>query len=457
MKLTERLLLIIDAVTIAVVFLGSFYVRFWTGWFDTYLHTRETHYLIALPVISLIQLGTLWFLGAYSVRRPTSYPAQLITVAHSVTLTALFFLAIVFWYRTWSFSRWVIVLYSMILTLLLPILRIELCRISSIWRRKGFDCVPLLAICSKDHYRETENLMASNLELGYRLAKILKVEELAKEKRLSLYSLLGATGTFDIYLAISQTHSDLSKESIEQSKEEAFSIHIHPSMYTQLRSHPRWRVIDDGVWYTLERVAWDRLYQVSKRFLDIFLSILILFISLPLQAAIALGIRLEGPGPIVFKQERAGLNGRPFTIYKYRSMQVGAEDRLEEVVDLEKLNPPVFKLRNDPRVTPFGRFLRRFSLDELPQFWNVLQGNMSLVGPRPEELWITEHYDEVTRQRLRIKPGMTGYQQIRVRGTDDMELRLNHDIYYLDHQSIVFDIYILLQTVWVVLWGKGRT
>ncbi len=100
--------------------------------------------------------------------------------------------------------------------------------------------------------------------------------------------------------------------------------------------------------------------------------------------------------------------------------------------------------------------MRRFSLDELPQFWNVLRGEMSVVGPRPEELWMVDRYDEATRARLRIKPGITGYQQIRCRGTEDMSVRLNHDLYYIDHQSLFFDLYIILQTLWVVITGKGR-
>ncbi len=170
-----------------------------------------------------------------------------------------------------------------------------------------------------------------------------------------------------------------------------------------------------------------------------------------------LGVGWREPGPAIFSQLRAGLNGRPFTIYKFRSMSVDAEERLEDVLDVEGMDQPVFKVANDPRVTPIGRFLRRFSLDELPQLYNVIRGDMSLVGPRPEETWVTERYDDRTRQRLRLKPGITGYQQIRARGTDDMEVRLNHDLYYLDHQSLVFDLYILVQTSWVVFWGKGQT
>ncbi len=457
MKIAERLLLILDTVTVATIFLGSFYIRFWTGWFDTYLHTRETHYLFALPIILLIQMGCLWFLRGYSIRRPCSYPAQLVTVFHAAVMTALFFLALVFWYRAWSFSRWVMVLYVVIMTGVLPLLRVGFFSVLFAIRRAGYETAPLLAICSADRDAEVRALVESHTELGYRMGRTLHVEDVDGERHPALYNLMGESGARDVYLSIPPTFGRLAVELVEQAKEEAISVHIHPVMYHQIRSHPRWRVIDDGIWYTLERSAWDRLYQNVKRAMDIGIASGILLATLPLQALIALCVRWREPGPAIFSQLRAGLNGRPFTIYKFRSMSVDAEERLEDVLDVEGMDQPVFKVANDPRVTPIGRFLRRFSLDELPQLYNVIRGDMSLVGPRPEETWVTERYDDRTRQRLRLKPGITGYQQIRARGTDDMEVRLNHDLYYLDHQSLVFDLYILVQTSWVVFWGKGQT
>ena len=458
MKITERLLLILDAVTIAVIFIGSFYTRFWTGLFDTYLHTPVEHYLIALPVVMLIQIVCLWFLGAYSIRRPTGYPAQLVMVMHSAVLTPMLFLSLIFWYRAWSFSRWVIVMYSVGLVFILPLLRTGFSSFLRWLRKRGYDKVPLLAICPESQKGDVVRMLEENPGLGFQLAEVIPVERVAKHSCPALYNMLAACNAKDIYLSIyNKPFIDLAVDLVEQSKQEAGSIHIHPNMYTMLRPHARWKVIDDGIWFTLERGGWDRLYQTIKRYMDRIIAASVLILTLPLQGAIALLIRLEGPGPVIFKQERAGLNGRPFTIYKFRSMQVDAEKHLEEIVDVDSLDQPVFKVANDPRATPIGRILRRLSLDELPQFLNVIRGEMSLVGPRPEELWMTERYDEETRQRLRIKPGITGYQQICARGANDMRIRLNHDLFYIDHQSLFFDLYILVQTLWVVLWGKGRT
>ena len=458
-KITERGLLLLDAITIAVMFLGTFYIRFWSGVFSTYLHSRiEAHYLIALPVVMLIQIVCLWFLGAYSIRRPSGYPAQLIMVLHSAVLTPMLFLALVFWYRAWLFSRWVIVLYSVGLVFVLPLLRTAFYRVVCQLRRRGHDLVPLMAVCPQDQAGAVRSMIEENPELGFRLVDVTAIEEAAGEEHPALYTMLGKSDARAIYLSVySEPYVELVVDLVEQSKQEELTAHIHPNMYTLLRPHARWRVIDDGIWFTLERGGWDRLYQTAKRYMDLIIAAGVLILSLPLQALIATLIRWEGPGAIIFSQQRAGLNGRSFTIYKFRSMQVDAEKHLEEVLDIDALAQPVFKVDNDPRVTRIGRVLRRLSLDELPQLWNVLKGEMSLVGPRPEEFWMTERYDRDTRQRLRIKPGITGYQQICARGADDMRVRLNHDLYYIDHQSLFFDLYILAQTVWVVLWGKGRT
>jgi len=166
---------------------------------------------------------------------------------------------------------------------------------------------------------------------------------------------------------------------------------------------------------------------------------------------------LTGDGPVFFTQIRAGLHGKPFRMYKFRSMVKDAEKKLNDLVDIDKLDEPVFKITNDPRVTTVGRFLRRTSLDEIPQIINVLKGDMSIVGPRPEELRNVEKYDAFQRRRLKAKPGLTGYHQITNRGEPSLAKRIEYDIIYLKNQGFFVDLYIILKTVYVVLAGKGVT
>ncbi|GIW71286.1 MAG: hypothetical protein KatS3mg102_0828 [Planctomycetota bacterium] len=197
---------------------------------------------------------------------------------------------------------------------------------------------------------------------------------------------------------------------------------------------------------------------LCKRAFDLVVASAALVVLSPLMALIALLIKRDSPGPVLFAQLRAGEGGRPFRMLKFRTMVADAEQRLEAVVDLERLAEPVFKLADDPRVTRVGRWLRRTSLDELPQLWNVLKGEMSLVGPRPEELRLVERYDEWQRRRLKVRPGMTGLQQVTARGAlASLGERVRLDVYYIRNQSLLLDLWILVRTVWAVVRGRGAS
>ena len=197
------------------------------------------------------------------------------------------------------------------------------------------------------------------------------------------------------------------------------------------------------------------IYAVIKRLMDLFISLSILLLGLPLWLIIIALIRLTSDGPAIYKETRIGLHGRPFTMLKFRSMVNNANDQLKDMVDFDKLDEPVFNIRRDPRVTVIGRFLRRTSLDEVPQFINVLLGSMSVVGPRPERKELVERYNAYQRRRLKAKPGITGHQQITSRGDPSLAKRIEYDLWYLKNQGFLLDLFILLKTVLVVFRGDG--
>jgi exopolysaccharide biosynthesis polyprenyl glycosylphosphotransferase len=199
----------------------------------------------------------------------------------------------------------------------------------------------------------------------------------------------------------------------------------------------------------------SRSTVAMKRALDVAISGAMLVLLSPLLAVIAVAIALDSGRPVLFRQRRAGLEGEPFTIFKFRTMVVDAEQRLGTLVDLAKLEEPAFKIQEDPRVTRCGRVLRRTSLDELPQLINVLRGEMSLVGPRPEEESVVALYDERQRGRLAIKPGMTGPMQVYGRSDLTFEERLAMERDYLDNLSLAGDLAILLRTPRAVIRGEG--
>jgi exopolysaccharide biosynthesis polyprenyl glycosylphosphotransferase len=203
--------------------------------------------------------------------------------------------------------------------------------------------------------------------------------------------------------------------------------------------------------------TWDvsRSTVLLKRGFDLLIAGATLVALAPLVPLIALAIKLGSRGPVFFVQWRAGLNGTPFRMLKFRTMVVGAEENLSEVVALDELPDPMFKLRGDPRITRVGRFLRRLSIDELPQLVNVVLGDMSIVGPRPEQIELVERYRPEHRFRLQVKPGMTGPMQVFGRGELTFAERLAVELDYVENLSLARDLRILAQTFPVVLRGTG--
>ena len=197
----------------------------------------------------------------------------------------------------------------------------------------------------------------------------------------------------------------------------------------------------------------DRLLGLAaKRTIDILGSAALLLVLSPVLAAVAAAIRTRDGSPILFRQARVGLHGRAFRVVKFRTMVADAEARYSEVVD--RSDPRAFKLDDDPRVTPLGAFLRRTSLDELPQLWNALRGEMSLVGPRPAPPREVEGYDVWHRRRLSMKPGITGLWQVTARRDDDFERRASLDLDYIDRWSLWLDVKILARTIPAALEGR---
>ena len=197
--------------------------------------------------------------------------------------------------------------------------------------------------------------------------------------------------------------------------------------------------------------------RCGKRILDVLASGVALVLLSPLFLAIAFAIKLESPGPVFYVSTRLGRRARPFSFVKFRSMVQDAEVRRAELDELNEMDGPVFKIRNDPRMTRVGRLLRKSSLDELPQLWSVLRGQMSLVGPRPPIPAEVEQYERWQRRRLAVTPGLTCLWQVRGRNRISFEEWMRLDAEYVDRMSLRLDLQILLQTIPAVLRGAGAS
>ncbi len=201
-----------------------------------------------------------------------------------------------------------------------------------------------------------------------------------------------------------------------------------------------------------------RRYWVLRRGQDILFSAIALLILWPFLLLVALVIYIDDPhGSPIFKQTRCGRNGKPFQLYKFRSMYMDAEERLEELLDENEMDGPAFKIKNDPRITRVGHILRRTSIDELPQLWNILKGDMSIVGPRPALPREVEMYDSYQRQRMYVTPGLTCYWQIQPnRNEISFEDWMALDIQYIQERNFWVDWKIIFKTVKAVLTGQGE-
>ena len=204
-----------------------------------------------------------------------------------------------------------------------------------------------------------------------------------------------------------------------------------------------------------KRVERKRTFQRTlKRGLDIILASVAFLAALPLCILISGLIKLDSEGPVIFAADRVGEGGRVFRLYKFRSMTADAQERLDDVGHLNQGGKYMIKIPNDPRVTRLGRFLRKYSLDEVPQLWNVIRGDMSLVGPRPQAPSEVAHYDDRQWRRLTVPAGITGWWQVTARNDTRFEVWVARDLEYIDRWWVGLDLFIILKTVVVVLAGK---
>jgi exopolysaccharide biosynthesis polyprenyl glycosylphosphotransferase len=206
---------------------------------------------------------------------------------------------------------------------------------------------------------------------------------------------------------------------------------------------------------SLRRVRLSGGQAAAKRTMDLALGGLAIILAVPLWTILALAIKLDSRGPVFYRQERIGRHRKPFGMLKFRTMVVGADSMLEDLRDLNEATGPLFKLRRDPRVTRLGRFLRRWSLDELPQLWNVLKGDMSLVGPRPPLPLEVAAYDDWHFDRLEVHPGITGLWQVKGRSDLPFDDYVRLDLFYIENWSIGYDLYIIAKTIPAVFAGRG--
>lgn len=239
-------------------------------------------------------------------------------------------------------------------------------------------------------------------------------------------------------------------------EQEGVRLRVMVDFFDVTMARIRYSEIESIPILTLDPVAHDELFILAKRIFDFIVTLSAMPIMLLVMGAVSIAVKLDSRGPIFFKQMRVGKNKRLFNMYKFRSMYVGSDAKIDELEHLNEANGPIFKIANDPRVTRVGRFIRKYSLDELPQLFNVLRGDMSLVGPRPMSVRDVNLFDKgIQRKRFSMKPGLTCLWQISGRSSLPFDKWLELDLKYIENWSFFKDIVILVKTIPVVIAGSG--
>jgi exopolysaccharide biosynthesis polyprenyl glycosylphosphotransferase len=426
-------------------------------------------YLHALLFISVIWGGLLNIFGLYDFRRTRSNIDNINGIIKAVSFGTIITVAMTFFYRDFSYSRQVC-LYSWLLSIVsLSLFRSCLREFGNLLRKKGY-LAKTVMILGSGHMAD---LLARKIkqmpEIGYQVGL---VDDIPTPPNPESSDIPAPSGTppaaFQAFLAristskpdiILATNTEIPHyqllEIISLAEEEDISLMMVPQIYDLLINYQDVSSLDGIPLVSLREAPSNTGSQLIKRLFDLTMALIGLMCLAPLLILIAILIKTDSAGPVFFIQKRVGRAGRPFPMYKFRTMVVDAEQRLAGMLDLSKLREPVFKFEQDDRITRFGAILRKTSLDELPQLINVFLGQMSLVGPRPEERLLVDQYNIWQRRRLKVTPGITGLQQVMCRGVPDLAERVRYDIYYIRKQSFLLDIYILFKTIFVVFSGKG--
>ena len=274
-----------------------------------------------------------------------------------------------------------------------------------------------------------------------------KIEDLARMARVEFVD--------DIFITI-PSERELVKDIAIIARQYRLDVKVVPELYDGLGWHAPILYVGD---FPVMGLHWQPIPTFGlwvKRLFDFGFSAFASLISLPLLAALAVWIKLDSPGPVLYSSRRVGKKGRVFQCYKMRTMKANADELKESLRHRNERQGPFFKIHDDPRITRSGKFLRKYSLDELPQFWNVFKGEMSLVGPRPHPADDYERYTLDHLRRLDVKPGITGLWQVTARRDPSFETNMRLDIQYIENWSLWFDIRILIRTIPEAIRGRGR-
>ncbi|MBN1201306.1 MAG: sugar transferase [Anaerolineae bacterium] len=468
-NLPRWLLPILDAALVLVAFLLSYYLRYEVQFLQPVDEANAAPFTPYLPYAAVFAALMLLFnhnARLYEERRGRTWWDELFSVGNSSTNTAVVVMAFSFLLRPLVFSRLLIVQAAVLSIVLLGALRLILRIIQGQMRKRGIGVERVLVVGAGEVGRSVLQTIVARPDLGYKVIGFVDDDPTRGTNDLGRVPALGTIDNLP-YIVDSQPVDTVIitlpwqvqrkiLSIVRQCEQKRIRVRTVPDMFELSLSQVQVEML--GGIPLLGLNGEPRLHASSrliKRSMDLALVALALPLVLIVVVFTAIAIRLDSPGPIFFSQQRVGLNGRSFRVYKFRSMIVNAEAMKAALVRRTGEDPRHPKLANDPRITRVGRWIRRFSLDELPQIINILRGEMSWVGPRPAVPEEVKLYESWHRKRLRTMPGLTGLWQVSGRSEVPFEEMCLLDIYYIENWSLGLDVQIMLRTIPYVLLGHG--
>jgi Undecaprenyl-phosphate glucose phosphotransferase len=444
-------LLLNDLLVLTACWFGAFYLRFFIPLIPvTKGIPLLQDYLFFFPFVLLTCSVTFYLTGIYT--RYFNRTQEWLALFKASFLALMILVFITFFFKRTDYSRLVFLYFSLTGYVALILTRLFLKKYYITLQRRYFDLEQVLIVGARELAQRVAQTIVDHPELGLVVSGFLSRVAQKIGTRIEGLEVLGLYEDIDrvirekhvnlVIFAMPLTAQQKLESLLNQIRDELVDIKIVPDLYRLITLRGGMEEFEGLPFINLREspmVGWSRFF---KRAMDFSLAALVLILMFPCLLLIALAIKVSSPGPVLYRQTRMGLDGKVFEMWKFRSM----------VADAEGQTGPVWARKGDSRRTPVGRFIRRLSLDELPQLVNVLRGEMSLVGPRPERPELIESFrDRIPNYMLRhkMKAGMTGWAQINGwRGNTSLQKRIEHDLYYIENWSLVFDLKILIKTLW---------